>query len=123
LLALVIFSASCEKEETLEIHDESSSKHFSTVSQKNAIDFLKNLKKSNLNKQAELNIHYDQLHYVTINNSTELLTVIPAKSKYTEVDSRVLVLEVNGNIEPVLFNLVPEIQNNDSLFTGKNNNF
>jgi hypothetical protein len=119
LLALVIFSASCEKEETLEIHDESSSKHFSTVSQKNAIDFLKNLKKSNLNKQAELNIHYDQLHYVTINNSTELLTVIPAKSKYTEVDSRVLVLEVNGNIEPVLFNLVPEIQNNDTLFTGK----
>ncbi len=54
-----------------------------------------------------------------ITDSEELLTIIPARVNNQSIYSRILLLKIDGVIEKVVFNLIPDDVENKNEFSGK----
>lgn len=120
LFFAVILVTSCEKDELNELKNEDTLASIATVSEKEALDFLRVFKSDKTGKSSEITIFYDHLRYEPILNSEEQLMVIPAQTKYDKANSRVLLLKIKGEIRPVLFNMIDNtVAKNKTGFSGK----
>ncbi|CAM4063521.1 hypothetical protein [Gillisia limnaea] len=120
VVVALFFMFSCEKEELTGPQDKNSKNHFTTVSKKEAVDLLHNLTVGKSGKSSELSIFYNQMQFETINNSHQHLTVIPVKTKYAGVYSRILLLKIDGELKSVLFKMIADEQGeNKNLFSGR----
>jgi len=106
LFSICIILIGCEKDEMQKLKLENEIENINTVSKEKAINYLK--KKSSItNKQSEaLEIFYEEFRYDSILNSNELMAVIPVETEYENVNSSLLLLELNGEIKEVLYHLV-----------------
>ncbi|WP_298484749.1 hypothetical protein [uncultured Maribacter sp.] len=86
----------------------------STVPLKNSIDFFNSLNTTNrLNKSVdensiELEIDLKSLKQVDITNTKAKLNIANATTKFDNVETEVLQIEIDGNIQTVLYHHIPE---------------
>ncbi|HKL35707.1 MAG TPA: hypothetical protein VJ899_05410, partial [Salegentibacter sp.] len=109
LFSICIILIGCEKDAMvteIEIIDENSVSYYKTAKKEDVLSYLK--KKSSItNKQSEaLEIFYEEFRYDSILNSKELMAVIPVETEYENVNSSLLLLELNGEIKEALYHLV-----------------
>lgn len=115
LLILLIAVISCEKEE-MHLIDSKNISNIETVSKADINNFIKS--EFNSSKKSGLTLYPEKMYLDTLKNSEELLTIIPAQSKYSNEYSRVLLLKVNGEIKHVAFNMI-STNNETDKFTGR----
>jgi len=115
LLILLISIVGCEKEEVNLLETKGLSK-IETVSKEDVNNFIKT--EFNSSKKSGLTLYPEQIYLDTLKNSDESLTIIPAQSKYSNVNSRILLLKVNGKIKQVVFNMISTSEESDE-FTGR----
>lgn len=118
VFALILFlSLSCEKENLV---NESES-IFKTVSFDDAENFISNLNQnienSNFNQSFIVSVDGD-IGLEELRNSEEMLSVIPVTTQFPELYSRVLLLEINGEVESVVFNMWYSDSSNLDSFNG-----
>ncbi len=95
---------------------------FKTVSISEAKDFLLTKQNDELfAKSNNIGLEFDTnlIDYEELSNSSEKLMVIPATTNYNNHYSRVLLLNINGTIESVLFALYPNPESTQSNFSGE----
>ncbi|MGB5942820.1 MAG: hypothetical protein WBG71_08055 [Leeuwenhoekiella sp.] len=76
--------------------------NFKTVSPERAVDFLDHFKKSKKSMDYVVSIG-DTVFLENISNSTEQLAVLPATTIYKNLNSRIVLLEINGTVNSVVF--------------------
>ena len=109
--------ASCEDQVLLEIKK----KNYKTVNVELAKKFLTTQQNKLKAETNGFNLNYvvDLLDYEAINNNEALLAVVPANSNFDHIYSRILLLEVDGVVQSVLFNMIAEEDSNEIFFSGK----
>jgi hypothetical protein len=120
LLLFVFILTSCEKENIVFIKD-TNLKRFKTVNLSEVKYFIENQQNTDAFKKSNtLNLNYDVnlLTYENIDNSTELLAVIPATTKYENINTRILLLNIDNKVKSVLFNMIPSKNVQSEFFTG-----
>lgn len=101
LIFALVTLISCQKEELISTQD--SKKLFSTASKKDALEHLTTLNSKNKLQNPNIEIYYDKIRQQPIFNSDELITIIPAQINNSSSESEILILNINGKIEHVLF--------------------
>ncbi|GGD19426.1 hypothetical protein [Hyunsoonleella pacifica] len=132
ILVLFLCFFSCQTNEE-SIQDTSNIK---TVSINDALSYLNNKTIANRNTSAKSNktgIYItnisDEIRHEPLTDTNVLLTVIPATTVRSKLYSRILLLEVNGAIESVVFGMMPdkspdtEAYDGDVLITDMEGNF
>lgn len=118
LFSLSLFLIGCEKDELEKPEVKSESESIATIPKGEAIQFLKKrIALKNNKKSQSLKLFYEGFRYDSILNSNALMAVIPAETKYKNVESSLLLLEVNGVVREVLYHLVPTEESIN--FTGR----
>lgn len=120
MLSLLVFMSSCEKEE-LNFPNQEESKKISTIELKEAIAILQNIQSKRNQKSTEepyITPQWELAHQEEIKNSTEYMTVIPATIRNNKGFSRILMLEINGEVESIVFTMYPSSKEME-LFSGK----
>ena len=120
LLLFVLILTSCEKDNIVFIKD-TNLKQFKTVNLSEVKYFIENQQNTDAFKKSNtLNLNYDVnlLTYENIDNSTELLAVIPATTKYENINTRILLLNIDNKVKSVLFNMIPSKNVQSEFFTG-----
>lgn len=108
----------CEKQSS--IKDEQTA--YETVGLNEAIRFFNSKKTSLYTKSSNKDYVIPDMDKITqeeIINSSELLTVIPATTKYENINSRILLLKVNREIESVVINMHSNKVSENNLFSGE----
>ncbi len=105
----------CEKEENGTAQNE----NFKTVSVDDAIGFLnlRTVKKTNANSYLT-NISTD-VQQEQITNTDELLTIVPAATIHQQHYSRILLLEIDGEIQSVVFSMTPDESPDSEAYDGE----
>ena len=121
LLVVPIFFISCEKEEvTPEALPTQES--LKTVHLEDGLNLLYQSTTKTKGKQSQ-NSHVipniEESHYLDIKNSKAKMLVIPATNMNPAINSRIFILEINGSIEPVIFNLYPDEETGNDSFSGR----
>jgi hypothetical protein len=116
----VLLLTNCEKDESINI-DLLQKRKYKTVSIDEAKNFLESHRTSSFTKSNDLDLNYDieLAAHEDITNSNELLTVIPATTKYTNHYSRVLLLKVNEEIQSVVFSMYASDSSTFSNYSGE----
>lgn len=125
LLVLLSIFTNCSKEDNI-VEETAEDVSFETVSIDEAKSLFENMESSShLSKTSEQQFLSPDLEHIeqeTISNSEELMTVIPATTPDEWVDSRVLMLKVDGELKSVLFNMIDTgeglEEENEEGFTG-----
>jgi len=122
----LILLTNCEKENLIHVKDEvtvlQNPLPFKTVSVEKSKDFFKRPKQSGIKARLEILQLEPDLEAITqeeLTNVDELVTVIPAKTKFKNIETRILQVEDNeGNIQSLLFNEAPDTTSSEDNFTG-----
>ncbi len=121
MLIAIFLLTNCEEENTVFIED-AKQETFKTVSITEAKEFLLTKQNDELfTKSNSIGLEFDVnlLDYEEILNSSEKILVIPASTKYENHVSRVLLLNINGNIESVVFALYPNSESTENKYSGE----
>lgn len=125
IVTLLLFNCSDEIQEDNSIIEELNLQEdgLSTVPLDNTFDFFNTLNTSNkLNKSStdknniDLKIDLESLKQVDITNTDAKLNIANATTKFDNVETQVLQIEIDGEIQTVLFHHIPE-NNADSADT------
>ena len=110
---------SCEKDDTATpIQPEQNL--IKTVSPENAINYLNSFKKSKSKSSGNYVVAIgDTVLMEDITNSAEKLAVIPAKTIHRNLKSRILLLEIDGKVESVVFSTHAYDSSTEELFSGE----
>ncbi|MBV7269475.1 hypothetical protein [Winogradskyella luteola] len=118
ILGIPILLFTCEKKE----EEQTTEGNFKTVEINDALEFL------NLNNQGIVNKTITEDSYLVsvsdnavqeeITNSDELLTIFPATTIYDHHYSRILFLEIDNEIQSVIFSMVSDENSTDEVFSG-----
>ncbi|WP_299112899.1 hypothetical protein [uncultured Winogradskyella sp.] len=118
-LGLCITFFTCEKEDTTIDQQD----HFKTVSIDDAIRFLDhnhlNTASRNPNEDTYLTSISTDMVQEEITHSDELITVVPVTTIYNSHYSRVLLLEVEGHIQSVVYSMFSNTDTTTDLFSGE----
>lgn len=117
LLGISLLLWNCEKQDSFQQQN-----IIETVSIDEAVNFF-NLEKSSVFAKS-YNENYitpdlDKISHEKILNSNELLTVIPAITKYENLYTRILLLKINKEIKSVVLNMYPNSESKNRLFSGE----
>ncbi|MEO8532715.1 MAG: hypothetical protein ABI441_03145 [Flavobacterium sp.] len=123
---IVVILQSCNKDEVETTKYELSVIHnqdyFQTVPFEESMNYLKDFqkqqstqKKSNFN----LRIDFDSFEQVDITDTDAKLTIVKATTGLKNVDSSILQIMINGELQTVLFNLIPEKRLNNKKKTSR----
>lgn len=107
---------SCSTEESLLENDAT----ITTVTKEEAIQFLKKEVTTIgiSGKNVNLNFDFDKVTQEKLTNTSELLTVVPLKTKTKNQRIRALILKVGHSVESILYNEYPEAFSTKKNFTG-----
>lgn len=103
---ILFFIIGCEKEEIVELQEESIK--ISTVTHEEALGLINKISPGKGKNNGKLTILYDQIYFESIINSKEKLTVIPVIFPIEGINSKILMLKINGKINYVLFSMIPD---------------
>lgn len=123
---LVLFGFSlilwnCEKEENQLNSSINNSNFISTAAINEVKEFLDDTNGFSKRAGNKFNLitDFNKLFYDKIENSNELLAIIPADIKGKKMYSRILIIKVNNSVRGVLFSMTQNYANSESNFTGK----
>lgn len=117
IFAISMLLCSCQKEDSIE----QDNNYFKTVELNRALDFISQTQQSQ-NRSASENYIISivpDITYEDITNSEEQLAVIPVTTIYNFLNSRLTLLEINGEIQSVVISLNPFENSTDSEFYGE----
>ncbi|WP_034040588.1 hypothetical protein [Wocania ichthyoenteri] len=118
LLFITIVFTNCDKEE-ITTEQQSNIETVSITEAQNLFS-IDNFSKNSKSKKEHFAIpNLDFISHEKIIGSEELLTIIPAYTKYQNVYSRILLLKIDGSIESVIFSMVRDENSSTKQFSGK----
>ncbi|MCG8235125.1 hypothetical protein [Tenacibaculum finnmarkense] len=113
---------SCENEEDIKIEDQTLDNFlYKTVSFDEISNFKKSYNfasKSSRKDKLNLKLDFSKIQKQKIKNTNELTTIIPAKTKYKNITSKVILISQNNNTIKVLISLIPDKNTSSENFTG-----
>lgn len=114
-ISLTLFT--CEKEESITEKND----YFKTVAIDNALEFLNQVRESENRSSEESYITSiaNNVGYEDISNSNEQLAVIPVTTVYENLNSRLTLLEINGELKSVVVSLNPFENSTDAIYYGE----
>ncbi|MFD0991699.1 hypothetical protein [Tenacibaculum geojense] len=121
LFGLSLMLWNCEKEENQLNSSINNSNFISTAAINEVQQFLDDTNYSSKRTSNSFNLitDFDKLSYDKIENSNELLAVVPANIEGKKMYSRILITKVNNSVSGVLFSMTQNYGNSESNFTGK----
>ncbi|WP_420553349.1 hypothetical protein [Tenacibaculum aiptasiae] len=116
----IMLLLNCEKEGHINITDNINNEfNYKTVSSEEILNFQK---ESNLAKKTEnqlnLKLDFSDIKQEKIKNTSEFITLIPAKTKYQNIDSKVILLKQGDNFIKALINIIPDKNMSSKKFSG-----
>ncbi|MFD0991633.1 hypothetical protein [Tenacibaculum geojense] len=121
LFGLSLMLWNCEKEENQLNSSINNSNFISTAAINEVQQFLDDTNGSSKRASNNFNLitDFDKLSYAKIENSNELLAIVPANIEGKKMYSRILITKVNNSVRGVLFSMTQNYGNSESNFTGK----
>ncbi|WP_202701102.1 hypothetical protein [Flavobacterium sp. UGB4466] len=110
---LVLF-CSCDDGEVVQTENaavNTDENHLKTVSATESVTFLKDFQQqqsTQKNANFNLTIDFQSIEQIDITDTDAKLTVVKAETGLDNVDSSILQIRINGELQTVLFNLIPE---------------
>ncbi len=124
-LLIMLFSigfTSCEKDNQFKPSVSENSLNLQTVHPKDVAEAFKAFKAANLNKSGQsswITPYFQYNDSIGIDNSNAHITVTPVVTTVSNAYSRLFSLEINGEVESVLYHMIPDSISTSNSFWGK----